>query len=245
MLSVRSAWGPICSAKNRVWPYFALCIKRWGKEKTGGAALTDVECFMFRPSDLVRPILLHGLVEVFIQCDAEMKEHLINSIEEASPTSPTSNTRLSPSQVRWVLLPHVYHGSSGSGERFMNSSWQSTRKGQCLISPIIWERFYTSEANWNSWLNWDLWIPQGLHRVPCLDGCTDTLVPLCCHGSAKESDTNITNISAWDLAGDQAHSGNWAGSPASRAIWVTSWFKHRMQSQIKTCNATIPWKQDF
>jgi len=55
---------------------------------------------MFRPSDLVRPILLHGLVEVFIQCDAEMKEHLINSIEEASPTSPTSNTRLSPSQVR-------------------------------------------------------------------------------------------------------------------------------------------------
>ena len=104
---------------------------------------------------------------------------------------------------------------------------------------------FTSEANLNSWLNWDLSIPQGLHRVPCLDGCTETLVPSCCHGSAKESDTNITNISAWDLAGDQAHSGNWAGSPASRAIWVTSWFKHRIQSQIKTCNATVPWKQDF
>lgn len=32
---------------------------------------------------LFRPILLHGLVETFKQCDAEMKEHLINSIEEA------------------------------------------------------------------------------------------------------------------------------------------------------------------
>ena len=30
-----------------------------------------------------RPILLHGLVETFIACDAEMKEHLVNSIEEA------------------------------------------------------------------------------------------------------------------------------------------------------------------
>lgn len=60
--------GPICSAKNRVWPYFALCIKR--------------------------PILLHGLVEVFIQCDAEMKEHLINSIEEAIKHIPVTEQEL-------------------------------------------------------------------------------------------------------------------------------------------------------
>merc|ERR1712216_344924 len=49
--------GNVCAAKDRVWLYLALCIKR--------------------------PVLLHSLVETFTQCDADMKEHLVNSIEEA------------------------------------------------------------------------------------------------------------------------------------------------------------------
>lgn len=60
--------GAICSAKDRVWLYLALCIKR--------------------------PILLHGLVETFIECDAEMKEHLINSIEEAIKYIPVTEQEL-------------------------------------------------------------------------------------------------------------------------------------------------------
>lgn len=49
--------GAVCAPKDRVWLYLALCIKR--------------------------PVLLHELVETFTQCDADMKEHLVNSIEEA------------------------------------------------------------------------------------------------------------------------------------------------------------------
>ncbi|CAJ1437691.1 unnamed protein product [Effrenium voratum] len=60
--------GAICAPKDRVWLYLALCIKR--------------------------PILLHGLVETFIQCDTEMKEHLINSIEEAIKYIPVTEQEL-------------------------------------------------------------------------------------------------------------------------------------------------------
>ncbi|CAK8999707.1 Symplekin [Durusdinium trenchii] len=60
--------GAICAPKDRVWLYGALCIKR--------------------------PILLHGLVETFHQCDEEMKEHLINSIEEAVKYIPVTEQEL-------------------------------------------------------------------------------------------------------------------------------------------------------
>merc|ERR1719181_2085996 len=56
--------GAVCAPKDRVWLYLALCIKR--------------------------PVLLHSLVETFTKCDAEMKEHLINSIEEAIKHIPSS-----------------------------------------------------------------------------------------------------------------------------------------------------------
>lgn len=56
--------GAVCAPKDRVWLYLALCIKR--------------------------PVLLHELVETFTLCDAEMKEHLINSIEEAIKHIPAS-----------------------------------------------------------------------------------------------------------------------------------------------------------
>jgi hypothetical protein len=63
--------------------------------------------------DCFRPILLHGLVETFIECDAEMKEHLINSIEEASSTSPTLPHNSSASflwaQFRSSQLPFHLH----------------------------------------------------------------------------------------------------------------------------------------
>mmetsp|Transcript_125854 Transcript_125854/g.245532 ORF Transcript_125854/g.245532 Transcript_125854/m.245532 type:complete len:1228 (+) Transcript_125854:99-3782(+) len=58
----------ICSPKDRVWLYLALCIKR--------------------------PVLLHELVETFTKCDVEMKEHLINSIEEAIKHIPASEPEL-------------------------------------------------------------------------------------------------------------------------------------------------------
>lgn len=35
-------------------------------------------------------MLLHGLVETFLLCDAEMKEHLVNSIEEAIKYIPVT-----------------------------------------------------------------------------------------------------------------------------------------------------------
>jgi len=60
--------GAICAPKDRVWLYLALCIKR--------------------------PILMHGLVETFIQCDAAMKDHLINSIEEAVRYIPVGEQEL-------------------------------------------------------------------------------------------------------------------------------------------------------
>ncbi|CAE8587951.1 unnamed protein product [Polarella glacialis] len=60
--------GSICAPKDRVWLYLALCIKR--------------------------PVLLHGLVETFTLCEAEMKEHLINSIEEAIKYIPVSEQEL-------------------------------------------------------------------------------------------------------------------------------------------------------
>eukprot|EP00933_Yihiella_yeosuensis_P045764 TRINITY_DN41188_c0_g1_i1.p1 TRINITY_DN41188_c0_g1~~TRINITY_DN41188_c0_g1_i1.p1 ORF type:complete len:1267 (+),score=311.19 TRINITY_DN41188_c0_g1_i1:129-3929(+) len=60
--------GSVCLAKDRVWLYLALCIKR--------------------------PVLLHSLVQVFTLCDADMKEHLINSIEEAIKYIPTSEQEL-------------------------------------------------------------------------------------------------------------------------------------------------------
>jgi len=60
--------GAVCKPKDRVWLYLALCIKR--------------------------PVLLHGLVETFTLCDAEMKEHLINSIEEAIKYIPASEQEL-------------------------------------------------------------------------------------------------------------------------------------------------------
>jgi len=58
----------VCAPKDRVWLYLALCIKR--------------------------PVLLHGLVETFTLCEAEMKEHLINSIEEAIKYIPASEQEL-------------------------------------------------------------------------------------------------------------------------------------------------------
>jgi len=58
----------ICVPKDRVWLYLALCIKR--------------------------PVLLHELVETFTQCDLDMKEHLINSIEEAIKYIPASEQQL-------------------------------------------------------------------------------------------------------------------------------------------------------
>jgi len=60
--------GVVCSPKDRVWLYLALCIKR--------------------------PVLLHGLVETFTKCDQEMKEHLVNSIEEALKYIPASEPEL-------------------------------------------------------------------------------------------------------------------------------------------------------
>jgi len=60
--------GVVCSAKDRVWLYLALCIKR--------------------------PVLLHELVETFTFCDADMKEHLVNSIEEALKHIPPSEPEL-------------------------------------------------------------------------------------------------------------------------------------------------------
>jgi len=60
--------GAVCLPKDRVWLYLALCIKR--------------------------PILLHELVETFTICDAEMQEHLINSIEEAIKYIPASEPEL-------------------------------------------------------------------------------------------------------------------------------------------------------
>merc|ERR1712136_31650 len=41
-----------------------------------------------------RPFLLHALVETFTLCGAEMKEHLINSIEEAIKCIPASEPEL-------------------------------------------------------------------------------------------------------------------------------------------------------
>mmetsp|Transcript_88207 Transcript_88207/g.254550 ORF Transcript_88207/g.254550 Transcript_88207/m.254550 type:complete len:719 (-) Transcript_88207:6-2162(-) len=58
----------VCNAKDRVWLYLALCIKR--------------------------PVLLHELVETFVKCDEDMKEHLINSIEEALKYIPASEPEL-------------------------------------------------------------------------------------------------------------------------------------------------------
>jgi len=60
--------GSVCAPKDRVWLYLALCIKR--------------------------PVLLHGLVETFSQCQQDMKEHLINSIEEALKYIPPSEPEL-------------------------------------------------------------------------------------------------------------------------------------------------------
>jgi len=60
--------GAVCSAKDRVWLYLALCIKR--------------------------PVLLHVLVETFTLCEDEMKEHLINSIEEAIKHIPSTDPDL-------------------------------------------------------------------------------------------------------------------------------------------------------
>mmetsp|Transcript_22787 Transcript_22787/g.71686 ORF Transcript_22787/g.71686 Transcript_22787/m.71686 type:complete len:352 (+) Transcript_22787:82-1137(+) len=60
--------GILCGPKDRVWLYLALCIKR--------------------------PVLLHELVETFTKCDAEMKEHLINSIEEAIKYIPATEQEL-------------------------------------------------------------------------------------------------------------------------------------------------------
>jgi symplekin len=56
--------GAVCVPKDRVWLYLALCIKR--------------------------PVLLHELVETFTLCDPDMKEHLVNSIEEAIKYIPAS-----------------------------------------------------------------------------------------------------------------------------------------------------------
>jgi len=74
----------ICGPKDRVWLYLALCIKR--------------------------PVLLHELVETFTRCDADMKEHLINSIEEAikhiKPSEPELLTlvqKATPHTERLVL----------------------------------------------------------------------------------------------------------------------------------------------
>merc|ERR1712050_504922 len=58
----------LCAPKDRVWLYLALCIKR--------------------------PVLLHELVETFTKCDLDMKEHLINSIEEAIKYIPASEPEL-------------------------------------------------------------------------------------------------------------------------------------------------------
>jgi len=60
--------GALCAPKDRVWLYLALCIKR--------------------------PVLVHELVETFTQCDEDMKEHLINSIEEAIKYIPASEPEL-------------------------------------------------------------------------------------------------------------------------------------------------------
>jgi len=60
--------GGVCASKDRVWLYLALCIKR--------------------------PVLLHELVETFTKCDEGMKEHLVNSIEEALKYIPASEQEL-------------------------------------------------------------------------------------------------------------------------------------------------------
>jgi hypothetical protein len=74
----------VCGPKDRVWLYLALCIKR--------------------------PVLLHELVETFTRCDADMKEHLINSIEEAmkqiKPSEPELLTlvqKATPQTERLIL----------------------------------------------------------------------------------------------------------------------------------------------
>lgn len=60
--------GVMCAPKDRVWLYLALCIKR--------------------------PVLLHSLVETYTECDADMREHLVNSIEEAIKYIPCSEPQL-------------------------------------------------------------------------------------------------------------------------------------------------------
>eukprot|EP00929_Paragymnodinium_shiwhaense_P096994 TRINITY_DN58761_c0_g1_i1.p1 TRINITY_DN58761_c0_g1~~TRINITY_DN58761_c0_g1_i1.p1 ORF type:complete len:1236 (-),score=362.70 TRINITY_DN58761_c0_g1_i1:102-3809(-) len=58
----------VCIPKDRIWLYMALCIKR--------------------------PMLLHGLVETFTQCDEAMKDHLVSSVEEAIKHIPASEPEL-------------------------------------------------------------------------------------------------------------------------------------------------------
>lgn len=88
----------VCVPKDRVWLYLALCIKR--------------------------PVLLHELVETFTQCDLEMKEHLINSIEEAIKYIPASEQELltlvqkaTPKTERLVLkVLHILMQTSSQGK---------------------------------------------------------------------------------------------------------------------------------
>ena len=55
--SVVDASMDVENRNERIWLYYALCIKR--------------------------PILLHGLVEVFSKCDEPMREHIVSTVEQS------------------------------------------------------------------------------------------------------------------------------------------------------------------
>merc|ERR1712136_618721 len=116
----------VCAPQDRVWLYLALCIKR--------------------------PFLLHALVETFTLCGAEMKEHLINSIEEAIKHIPASEPELlvlvqkaTLETERLVLkVLHILMQGQGSGKEGLSRAYgeavtrlYNTTQNPRLLVPVF------------------------------------------------------------------------------------------------------------
>jgi len=117
--------GIVCAPKDRVWLYLALCIKR--------------------------PVLLHELVETFTKCDQDMKEHLVNSIEEALKYIPASEPELlvlvqkaAPETERLIIkvlhiLVHTSQGKEGLSKGFGDAVTRlySVTQNPRLLVPVF------------------------------------------------------------------------------------------------------------
>eukprot|EP00928_Gymnodinium_smaydae_P099430 TRINITY_DN947_c0_g2_i1.p1 TRINITY_DN947_c0_g2~~TRINITY_DN947_c0_g2_i1.p1 ORF type:complete len:1251 (+),score=242.59 TRINITY_DN947_c0_g2_i1:86-3754(+) len=88
---------------DRVWLYLALCIKR--------------------------PLLLHGLVETFTQCDEEMRQHFVSSVEEAIKHIDASNQEL------LTLVQKATPQTEQLVLKVLHILMQRSRKGSGGLSP--------------------------------------------------------------------------------------------------------------